>query len=258
MSYQVGRGGMIDGLDEALVGMAAGDEKTFTTELVGGDLVGQAVDVQVKVNQVQEQELPELDDDFAQEASEFDTVAELSDDVRERLGRGKRLEQAAAARDAVLEALLEKMEVPLPEGIVTDELNARRQTIEQQLVYAGMTDGRLPRGAGPDPGGVRGRPRAPGPRRGRRAVRARRDREEGGARRRPERALPAPGPPRPAVRPGPAGVREPHVRAQPHPRAGAGDPARQGAGPDRRDGHRHRRVRQPGRAEEPAPRRHHR
>ena len=71
-------------------------------------------------------------------ASEFDTVEELSDDVRERLGRGKRLEQAAAARDAVLEALLEKMEIPLPESIVTDELNARRQAIEQQLVYAGM------------------------------------------------------------------------------------------------------------------------
>ena len=138
MSYQVGRGGMIDGLDEALVGMAAGEEKTFETELVGGDLVGQAVEVRVKVDQVQEQELPELDDDFAQEASEFDTVAELSDDVRERLGRGKRLEQAAAARDAVLEALLEKMEVPLPESIVTDELNARRQSIEQQLVYSGI------------------------------------------------------------------------------------------------------------------------
>jgi len=139
MSYQVGRGGMIDGLDEALVGMTAGGEKTFATQLVGGDLVGQDVEVLVRVTQVQEQDLPELDDDFAQEASEFDTVAELQEDVRERLTRGKRLEQAAAARDAVLEALLEKMEVPLPDGIVTDELNARRQSIEQQLAFAGMT-----------------------------------------------------------------------------------------------------------------------
>jgi trigger factor len=139
MSYQVGRGGMIDGLDEALVGMAAGEEKTFQTQLVGGDLIGEDVDVRVKVEQVQEQELPELDDDFAQEASEFDTVAELDQDVRERLSRGKRLEQAAAARDAVLEALLDKMDVPLPETIVTDELNARRQSIEQQLAFSGMT-----------------------------------------------------------------------------------------------------------------------
>ena len=139
MSYQVGRGGMIDGLDEALIGMGIDDDKTFQTELVGGDLVGQEVDVQVKVTQVQEQELPDLDDEFAQEASEFDTVAELEDDIRERLSPGKRLEQAAAARDAVLEVLLDRIEVPLPETIVTDELNSRRDSIEQQLVYAGMT-----------------------------------------------------------------------------------------------------------------------
>jgi trigger factor len=139
MSYQVGRGGMLEGLDEALVGMSAGEEKTFSSQLVGGDLVGEAVEVDVTVTQVQEQELPEFDDDFAQLASEFDTIDELSADVRERLGRGKRLEQAAAARDAVLERLLEQVEVPLPETMVTDELNARRQNIEQQLSYSGIT-----------------------------------------------------------------------------------------------------------------------
>ncbi len=139
MSYRVGRGGMIEGLDEALVGMTAGEEKTFATQLVGGDLVGSDVEVAVSVSQVQEQELPELDDDFAQEASEFDSVEELTADVRERLGRGKRLEQAAAARDAVLEVLLEKVEIPLPETIVADELTARRQSVEQQLAYAGIT-----------------------------------------------------------------------------------------------------------------------
>lgn len=139
MSYRVGRGGMLDGLDEALTGMAAGETKTFQSELVGGDLMGAAVDVAVTVSQVQEQELPELDDEFAQMASEFDTVAELREDVRERLGRGRRLEQAAAARDAVLEQLLDRVEVPLPETVVTDELNARRQNVEQQLMYSGLT-----------------------------------------------------------------------------------------------------------------------
>jgi trigger factor len=139
MSYRVGRGGMLDGLDEALVGMTAGEQKTFGSQLVGGDLVGQEVEVQVTVNQVQEQELPEFDDEFAQLASEFDTAEELRLDVRERLHRGKRLEQAAAARDAVLEALLEKVEVPLPETMVADELNARRQSLEQQLMMAGVT-----------------------------------------------------------------------------------------------------------------------
>jgi trigger factor len=129
---------MLDGLDDALVGMSAGDDKTFSSQLVGGDLVGQDVDVQVKVSQVQEQELPELDDEFAQLASEFDTAEELTDDVRSRLGNGKRLEQAAAARDAVLEKLLEQVEVPLPETMVADELTERRRSIEQQLAYAGI------------------------------------------------------------------------------------------------------------------------
>ncbi|MFZ2012365.1 MAG: trigger factor [Nocardioides sp.] len=139
MSYRVGRGGMIDGLDEALAGMTGGEEKLFGSQLVGGDLVGEDVQVQVKVSQVQEQQLPELDDEFAQLASEFDTADELTDDVRSRLGNGKRLEQAAAARDAVLEKLLALVEVPLPDSLVADELNERRGSVEQQLMYAGIT-----------------------------------------------------------------------------------------------------------------------
>jgi trigger factor len=139
MSYRVGRGGMLEGLDEALVGMSAGDDKTFSSQLVGGDLVGEDVDVQVRVSRVQEQQLPAYDDEFAQLASEFDTAEELAADVRSRLGNGKRLEQAAAARDAVLERLLERIEVPLPETVVADELTERRRNIEEQLAYAGVT-----------------------------------------------------------------------------------------------------------------------
>ncbi|HEY0772779.1 MAG TPA: trigger factor, partial [Nocardioidaceae bacterium] len=139
MSYQVGRGGMLEGLDEALTGMKAGDEKTFTSELVGGDVAGMPVEVEVKVTAVKEQELPELDDEFAQTASEFDTVDELVADVRTRLERGKRLEQAAGARDAVLEKILDLVEIPLPETIVEQELKARRENVQQQLMYAGMT-----------------------------------------------------------------------------------------------------------------------
>ena len=139
MSYQIGRGGMLDGLDEALVGMEADDEKTFKSQLVGGEELGADVEVEVKVSAVKEQELSELDDEFAQTASEFDTVAELTDDVKVRLERGKRLEQAASARDAVLEKLLDLVEVPLPDAVVADELKSRRENIEQQLGYAGMT-----------------------------------------------------------------------------------------------------------------------
>jgi trigger factor len=139
MSYQVGSGGMIEGLDETLTGMSAGDTRTFPSKLMGGDVQGEDVDVSVTVSAVKEQELPELDDDFAQQASEFDTVAELTDDLRVRLEGGKRVEQAAAARDAVLEALLDLVEVPVPEGVVAAELQARRETLERQLAAAGLT-----------------------------------------------------------------------------------------------------------------------
>lgn len=139
MSYQVGSGGMLEGLDEALSGMRAGDTEEFTSSLVGGEQVGAEVDIEVTVSAVKEQELPELDDEFAQTASEFDTIEEFTADVRTRLERGKRLEQASSARDAVLEKLLDMVEVPLPEGVVASELTARRESIEQQLAYAGMT-----------------------------------------------------------------------------------------------------------------------
>jgi len=139
LSYQVGKGTMLDGLDDALDGMSAGESKTFETTLLAGEAAGEPVEVEVRVSAVREQELPALDDEFAQTASEFDTVDELRDDLRERLVRARRVEQASAARDAVLEKLLELVEVPLPEQLVTDEATARQRQIEEQLSYAGMT-----------------------------------------------------------------------------------------------------------------------
>jgi trigger factor len=139
VSYQIGRGGMIDGLDEAITGLGKDETTTFTSSLAGGELEGQEVEVEVKVVGVKEQQLPELDDEFAQMASEFDTVEELTEDVRTRLGNSKRLEQAAAARDAVLEKVLDLTEVPVPEAVVAEELTARRDSVEQQLAFAGMT-----------------------------------------------------------------------------------------------------------------------
>jgi trigger factor len=140
MSYQVGRGTMLEGLDDVLDGMSAGDEATFSSTLVGGEFRDQMVDVTVKVTAVKEQELPDLDDEFAQNASEFDTVDELRADLRDRLVRGARIEQAAAARDAVLEKLLTLVDVPLPDSAVADELKARRDSINEQLSYAGMSE----------------------------------------------------------------------------------------------------------------------
>lgn len=126
MSYEVGSNRMIDGLDEALVGLKAGDVKAFETQLVGME-EGQKGDVEVTVQAVKERELPALDDAFAALASEFDTLAELRADFRERLGRVKKLEQGAQARDRLVEKLLADIEIPVPEEFVTAEVNDHLQ-----------------------------------------------------------------------------------------------------------------------------------
>ncbi len=138
LSYEVGSGSLMNGLDEALTGAAAGDERRFSTDLVAGDFAGSAADVVAAVRSVKEKELPELDDEFAQTASEFDTLDELRGDVRERLQRVKALEQAAQARDRVLDALLDATEVPLPESVVRGEAEWRQHDIGHQLEGAGL------------------------------------------------------------------------------------------------------------------------
>ena len=126
LSYEVGSGEMIEGIDEAIIGTAEGDSKVFTTKLVAGEHAGKDSEVTVTVNTVKVRELPEPDDDFAQMASEFDTIDELRGDLRERLTRVKRMQQGVQARDKVLEALLEVTEVPLPEGVVDSEVEVRQ------------------------------------------------------------------------------------------------------------------------------------
>lgn len=122
VSYQIGSGQLIEGIDEAVTGLSAGDSATFTTTLLGTN-AGEELDCTVTVTAVKEQQLPELDEDFAQMASEFDTLQELRDDLRSRAERVKRLEQAVGARDKALDALLAKAgEVPLPEGVVTAQI----------------------------------------------------------------------------------------------------------------------------------------
>jgi trigger factor len=138
MPYSVGKANMLDGLDEAVIGLSAGESKTFTTQLVGGELKGADVEVTVTVKDVKEQQLPELDEEFAQTASEFDTVEELRADLTERVTRGKRMEQANEARDLVLDEIISRIEAPLPENLVAEEITSRRQQIEQQLAQAGI------------------------------------------------------------------------------------------------------------------------
>ena len=123
LSYEVGTDRMIPGLDAALVGLNATESKIFKSELYGTE-VGQLADVEVKLNSVKHRELPPLDDSFAELASEFDTLAQLRDDVKSRLERLKSLEQGTQARDKLLEYLLENTNVPLPEKYIEAEVNA--------------------------------------------------------------------------------------------------------------------------------------
>jgi trigger factor len=139
VSHEVGSGQLLPGLDEVLVGMSADDSTTFTTDLVGGEYAGRQAEVAVTVRTVKEKQLPELDDDFAQLASEFDTLEELRDDLRERVTRVKRVEQLYDARDKALKALVEAADVPAPEGVVRDEVEQRKEAMSDQLERIGAS-----------------------------------------------------------------------------------------------------------------------
>jgi trigger factor len=123
LSHEVGSGRLIDGLDDAIVGLSAGESKVFTTELAAGPHAGKQAEVTVTVGSVKERELPEPDDEFAQLASEFDTIDELKANLSEQVSRTKRVQQAEEIRTAALDALLEGVDMPLPEAIVQAQVD---------------------------------------------------------------------------------------------------------------------------------------
>jgi len=124
LSYQVGAGTMLEGLDEAVTDLSTDEEAIFDTTLVGGEHAGEAAQVKVVVKAVKERELPEADDDFAQLASEFDTLAELRADLAKQAAESKVVGQGVEARDKVLDKLVELIEVPVPESVVAEQLEA--------------------------------------------------------------------------------------------------------------------------------------
>ncbi|WP_055534824.1 trigger factor [Streptomyces graminilatus] len=139
VSYTIGSGELLEGVDAAVTGLEAGGEATFTSELKGGSAAGKEAEVTVKVTQVAARELPALDDEFAQLASEFDTLEELRADSRKRLENMKQYDQATQAQERVLEKLLELVEVPVPEKLLEDEINTRKHNLEHhQLGQMGL------------------------------------------------------------------------------------------------------------------------
>ena len=139
LSYKIGSGELLDGLDEALIGLSAGESKTFTSELSGGEKAGEQAEVTVTVQSVKVQELPELDDDFAQLASEFDTLEELREDTRKNLEQSKKYAQTNQARERAVEALVEALDIPLPEKFTEHEYGHAQETVTNQLTRLQMS-----------------------------------------------------------------------------------------------------------------------
>ncbi|WP_415153907.1 trigger factor [Propionicimonas sp.] len=139
VTYVIGTGGMIDGLDEAVTGLSAGDTAEFASTLVGGPLEGEPADITVTVGKVSEQKLPEVDDDFAQLISEFDTVEEMRADLTKAVEQMAASEQVSNGRDKVLEALVDATDFEVPERVLEAEVAARKEQITDQLQRAGLT-----------------------------------------------------------------------------------------------------------------------
>ncbi|MDR1449591.1 MAG: trigger factor [Propionibacteriaceae bacterium] len=139
LSYVIGSGGFIDGLDEAVTGLKAGESATFSSTLVGGGRAGEAADVTVDVTAVAERSFPEVDDAFAQLVSQFDTVEEMRADLRQAAERAARYDQAESARNKVMEALVAAVPFELPEGFVEREAAARTEQVNQSLKRAGLS-----------------------------------------------------------------------------------------------------------------------
>lgn len=122
LSYQVGSGTMLEGLDEAVTGLSVDEDAVFDTTLVGGEHAGAKAQVKVVLKSVKVRELPKADDDFAQLASEFDTIAELREDLAKQAAEGKLMEQGVEARDKVLDKLVELISVPVPESVIEEQI----------------------------------------------------------------------------------------------------------------------------------------
>ncbi|MFM1958025.1 MAG: hypothetical protein RI929_388 [Actinomycetota bacterium] len=123
ISYEIGSGQLLDGIDEALETLTAGETTTFRSKLVGGDQAGSEAEVTVTLNAVKERELPKADDAFAQLASEFDTIAELKADIEKKLELNFVRKQILQARDQIVDQLVEKAKIPVSDEAIKREVD---------------------------------------------------------------------------------------------------------------------------------------
>jgi trigger factor len=123
ISYEVGSGNLLDGIDEAIDTLTAGESTIFKSALVGGDMAGKDAEISVSIIAVKERELPVADDAFAQLASQFDTLAELRSDIESQLEKAKGYGQGIQARDLLTEQLIKLINVPVSKELIESDVN---------------------------------------------------------------------------------------------------------------------------------------
>ena len=148
-NLELGSGQFISGFEDQLIGVKAGEEKdvvvTFPKDYQQEKLAGKEATFKVKVHEIKRKNLPELDDEFAKDVSEFDTLQELKDDIKRKLQERKEEEEKQYKRDTVVEKAAENASVDIPQVMVEQEIDRMLQNFEQQLRMQGMNWTRISR-----------------------------------------------------------------------------------------------------------------
>lgn len=135
LSYRVGDDDLIKGLDTALRGMKSEEDNEFSATIESGEHKDKEATIKVHVQQTKERKLPELDDEFAQMASEFDTIEELRENTKTGLEESKKNDQAVAVRDEVLKAALAEVSFELPQSVVDEQVHAQLHQILGEMAH---------------------------------------------------------------------------------------------------------------------------
>ncbi|WP_411702468.1 trigger factor [Corynebacterium sp. LaCa142] len=135
LSYSIGDDNLIKGLDTALRGMKTGEDNEFTSTIQSGEHKDEEATFKVHVQQTKERKLPDMDDEFAQMASEYDTIEELRESTKTEVEESKKAEQAGQIRDEVLKAALADVDFELPQSVVDEQAHAQLHQILGQLAH---------------------------------------------------------------------------------------------------------------------------
>ena len=135
LSYSIGDDNLIKGLDTALRGMKTGEDNEFTSTIQSGEHKDEEATFKVHVQQTKERKLPDMDDEFAQMASEYDTIEELREATKTEVEESKKAEQAGQIRDEVLKAALADVDFELPQSVVDEQAHAQLHQILGQLAH---------------------------------------------------------------------------------------------------------------------------